>query len=87
MKKEVIINSTTSETRIAILEDSILAELFVERPEHERNVGDIYKGVVRKVLPGMRAAFVDIGWEMDSFLHFSDLGNVHFLFMSERRHN
>ena len=74
MKKEVIINSTTSETRIAILEDSILAELFVERPEHERNVGDIYKGVVRKVLPGMRAAFVDIGWEMDSFLHFSDLG-------------
>ena len=74
MKKEIIINSTTSETRIAILEDGTLAELFVERPEHERNVGDIYKGVVRKVLPGMRAAFVDIGWEMDSFLHFSDLG-------------
>jgi len=74
MKKEIIINSTTSETRIAILEDSVLAELFVERPENERNVGDIYKGVVRKVLPGMRAAFVNIGWEMDSFLHFSDLG-------------
>jgi len=74
MKKEIIINSTASETRIAILEDETLAELFVERPEQERNVGDIYKGVVRKVLPGMRAAFVDIGWEMDSFLHFSDLG-------------
>lgn len=74
MKKEIIINSTTSETRIAILEDGMLAELFVERPENERNVGDIYKGVVRKVLPGMRAAFVDIGWEMDAFLHFSDLG-------------
>ncbi len=74
MKKEIIINSTTSETRIAILEDSMLAELFVERPENERNVGDIYKAVVRKVLPGMRAAFVDIGWETDAFLHFSDLG-------------
>jgi ribonuclease G len=74
MKKEIVINSTTSETRIAILEDGVLAELFVERPETERNVGDIYKGVVRKVLPGMRAAFVDIGWETDSFLHFSDLG-------------
>ena len=73
MKKELIINSTVTESRIALLEDDVLVNLFVERPEHERNVGDIYKGIVRRVMPGMQAAFVDIGWEMDGFIHFSDL--------------
>ncbi|MDK9698740.1 MAG: Rne/Rng family ribonuclease [bacterium] len=75
MKKEIIINSSSSETRIALLEDEILVELFVERPENERTVGDIYMGKVRKVLEGMRAAFVDIGWSQDAFLHFSDIGS------------
>lgn len=73
MKKELIINSTVTESRIALLEDGVLVNLFVERPEHERNVGDIYKGIVRRIMPGMQAAFVDIGWEMDGFIHFSDL--------------
>ncbi len=73
MKKELITNSTSSETRVALLEDGVLVNLFVERPEHERHVGDIYKGIVRRVMPGMQAAFVDIGWEMDGFIHFSDL--------------
>jgi ribonuclease G len=73
VKKELIINSTVTESRIALLEDDVLVNLFVERPEHERNVGDIYKGIVRRVMPGMQAAFVDIGWEMDGFIHFSDL--------------
>ena len=75
MKKEIIINSTSSETRIALLEDESLVELFVERPENERTVGDIYMGKVRKVIEGMRAAFIDIGWSQDAFLHFSDIGS------------
>ena len=76
MKKEIIINSSPSETRIAMLEDGELAELFVERPQNERTLGNIYKGIVRKVIPGMQAAFVNIGWESDAFLHFSDVADV-----------
>jgi len=73
MKKEIIINSTNEETRIAIVEEAQLVELFVERPEAERMVGDIYKGKVSRVLPGMQAAFIDIGLEQNAFLHFSDV--------------
>lgn len=73
IKKEIIINTTASETRIAILEDGTLAELYVERPENQRIVGDIYKGKVSKVLPGMMAAFIDIGQSQNAFLHFSDI--------------
>ncbi len=73
---ELIINATTTETRIALMEEGRLAELFVERPEHERNVGDIYKGRVRKVLAGISAAFIEIGWEQDGFLHFNDAGHL-----------
>ena len=74
MKKEIIINSGISETRIAILENKKLVELFVERPENERSVGDIYLGRVVNVVKGMRAAFVNIGQKQDAFLHFSDVG-------------
>ncbi len=78
MKKEIIINSTVAEARIAIVEDERLVEIFVERPEKERMVGDIYKGRVAKVLPGMKASFIDIGMKQDAFLHFSDIGdNTH----------
>lgn len=73
MTKEIIINATNEETRIAILEDAKLVELFVERPEYERMVGDIYKGSVSRVLPGMQAAFINIGHEQNAFLHFSDI--------------
>ncbi|MBI3585896.1 MAG: Rne/Rng family ribonuclease [Ignavibacteriales bacterium] len=75
MKKDIIINSTANEHRIAILEDSKLAELFVETPGKERMVGDIYFGKVAKVMPGIRAAFIDIGLQQDAFLHFSDIGS------------
>ncbi|MCF7810153.1 Rne/Rng family ribonuclease [bacterium] len=74
MKQDIIINATTSETRIALLENDVLVELHVERPENERMVGNIYKGVIRKVMPGISAAFIDIGWTRDAFLHFSDIG-------------
>ena len=74
MNKEIIINSSLGETRIAILEDGKLVELFVEKPERERMVGDIYLGKVVNVVKGMRAAFVNIGQKQDAFLHFSDIG-------------
>jgi ribonuclease G len=75
MKKEIVINSTANEHRIAILEDGRLAELFVETPGKERMVGDIYLGKVAKVMPGIRAAFIDVGLQQDAFLHFSDIGS------------
>jgi len=75
MKQDIIINATTSESRIALMEDDVLIELYVERPEKERMVGSIYKGVVRKIMTGISAAFVDIGWTQDAFLHFSDIGS------------
>ncbi len=74
MKKEILINSTDYETRVAILEDGKLVELQVERPDSDRMVGDIYKGVIKTVLPGMQAAFVDIGMEKAAYLHSSDIG-------------
>jgi ribonuclease G len=76
MKKEIIINETDTEIRIAITEDNRLAELYVETPEKERMVGDIYLGRVANVKPGIRAAFIDIGLKQDAFLHFSDIGNT-----------
>lgn len=76
MKKDIIINSTANEHRIAILEDGKLAELFVESPGKDRNVGDIYFGKVAKVMPGIRAAFIDVGLQQDAFLHFSDIGHI-----------
>jgi len=73
MRREIIINAAPRETRIAILEEKELAEILVERPEAVRRVGDIYKGRVNAVLPGMQAAFVDLGLEKSAFLHASDL--------------
>ena len=73
MKQKIIINADSYETRIAILEAEELAELFVERAEQRRHVGDIYKGRVNAVLPGMQAAFVDLGLAKTGFLHASDL--------------
>ena len=74
MKKEIIINAAANETRIAITEDGRLAELFVETANKEKMVGDIYLGKVAKVMPGIKAAFIDLGLGQDGFLHFSDIG-------------
>jgi len=75
MQKEIIINASANQHRIAIVEDGRLAELFIESEERERMVGDIYLGNVVKVMPGIRASFIDIGLEQDAFLHFSDVGD------------
>ncbi|HEV8456122.1 MAG TPA: Rne/Rng family ribonuclease [Gemmatimonadales bacterium] len=73
MKREILINGSQRETRVAILEDDRLVELLVDRPDYRRTVGDIYLGRVEAVLPGIQAAFVDIGQEKSAFLHASDL--------------
>lgn len=75
MKKVILINSIAEEVRIAITEDGKLAEFFIDTPDKERNVGDIYLGKVGKVIPGIRAAFIDLGFQQDAFLHFSDIGS------------
>src|SRR5688572_7360746 len=73
MKREILINGNPRETRVAIIEDDQLVELMVDRPDARRSVGDIYVGKVEAVLPGIQAAFVDIGTEKSAFLHASDL--------------
>ena len=73
MKREILINANPRETRVAIIEDDQLVELLVDRPEARRMVGDIFVGRVEAVLPGIQAAFVDIGTEKSAFLHASDL--------------
>jgi ribonuclease G len=73
MKREILINGNPRETRVAIIEDDQLVELMIDRPDARRTVGDIYVGKVEAVLPGIQAAFVDIGTEKSAFLHASDL--------------
>ncbi len=73
MKKEIVINYTSREIRIAILEDNELVEFLVEREDSRRTVGGIYLGRVNAVIPGIQAAFVDIGQEKAAFLHVSDV--------------
>ena len=73
--KELYINSTAGSTRIAITEDEKLVEIFIERPDHQRKVGNIYKGKIQNVIPGMQASFVNIGTELNAFLPFSEIGN------------
>ena len=72
MQKELIISTTPQETKLAILEDDELVEYYIERHRSQGIVGNIYKGKVTKVLPGMQSAFVDIGLERDAFLYVSD---------------
>ncbi len=76
MTKEIIINSSTTQTRVAITEEGNLVDFFVDYPENRRMVGDMYLGRIARVLPGIRAAFVDIGMKHDAFLHFSDIGET-----------
>jgi len=74
LNKELIINSSANEVVIALLEDKLLVELHREKHDSHHAVGDVYLGRIRKVMPGLNAAFVDIGSEKDGFLHYLDLG-------------
>jgi ribonuclease G len=73
MTKEMIISSSAHETRVAILEEDQVAEIFIERERSRGVVGNLYKGRVSKVLPGMQSAFIDLGLERDGFLYVSDV--------------
>ncbi|MCS3610310.1 Rne/Rng family ribonuclease [Salinibacter ruber] len=75
MSKEIVFNVGNEQTRIAIVEDGKLVELYIENAEHKRTIGNLYLGQIRKVMPSIQAAFVDIGQEQDAFLHFSDLSD------------
>jgi ribonuclease G len=75
MSKEIVVNVGETQTRIAIVEDGKLAELYIEDAENKRTIGNLYLGRIRKVMPSIQAAFVDIGQEQDAFLHFSDLAD------------
>src|SRR5215475_7689231 len=73
MPKELIISANVHEKKVAIIEDGVVTEFYVERrDENQGVVGNLYKGRVMKVLPGMQSAFVDIGLERDAFLYVSD---------------
>src|ERR1700691_112234 len=72
MPKELVISAAPHETRVAILEDGLLHEIYIEREKEFALVGSIYKGRVTRVLPGMQSAFVDIGLDSDAFLYVGD---------------
>lgn len=73
MEKEIIIRAESDETMVAVIEDRRLVELYIDRSDEERLTGNIYKGVVENVLPGMQAAFVDIGLSKNSFLYIREV--------------
>ena len=73
MSEEILINVTPQETRVAVVENGVLQEVYIERTRQRGIVGNIYKGRVVRILPGMQAAFIDIGLERTAFLHASDI--------------
>src|SRR5512146_2947763 len=73
MKREIIVNSSLVETRVAVIEDGTLVGLLIDNTHTQSLAGNIYKGRVLKILPGMQAAFVDIGLARDAFLYVRDI--------------
>ncbi|MCK5719268.1 MAG: Rne/Rng family ribonuclease [Thiomargarita sp.] len=84
MSEEVFVNVTPRETRVAIVENGMLQEVFIERTGNQGLVGNIYKGRVCRVLPGMQAAFIDIGLERSAFLHLSNMINFNSQAINEK---
>lgn len=78
MYKEILIKMDPDETAVAVVEDQQLVEIYLERSSNQRIAGNIYEGVVENVLPGMQAAFVDIGLEKNSFLYVEEAVPQHF---------
>ncbi len=73
MSDEILINVTPQETRVAIMQQGVVQELHIERGSHRGMVSNVYVGRVKRVLPGMQSAFIDIGWERSAFLHVADI--------------
>jgi ribonuclease G len=76
LNKELIINAAPQGVEIALLEDKKLVELHNEKADASFAVGDLYLGKVKKLIPGLNAAFVDVGFEKDAFLHYTDLART-----------
>ena len=74
MSNELVINSTQDGCRIALLKNKSLVEFHHDTDENQFKVGDMYLGTVKKIVQGLNAAFIDIGFEKDAFLHYLDLG-------------
>lgn len=89
MKNQIIIHATANQSRVALIEHGELAQLFIESPENQRTVGNIYLAEVHKVMAGIRAAFISLGTQKDAFLHFSDTGEhlENYLVMLNGREN
>src|SRR5438552_6251783 len=88
MKKEMLINVLQpEECRIAIVEDGVLEELYVERTSHESYVGNIYKGRIVNIEPSIQAAFVDFGVGRNGFLHVSDVEPTYYRHLEQGRGN
>src|SRR6266852_2339642 len=77
MQKEMIVSSNGHETIVAILEDDLVAEIVAERERHRGVIGNVYKGRVSKVLPGMQSSFIDIGLERTGFLYAAEVIDTH----------
>ncbi|HZF98845.1 MAG TPA: Rne/Rng family ribonuclease, partial [Pseudoxanthomonas sp.] len=73
MSEEILVNVTPRETRVAVVENGMLQELHIERGWRRGVVGNLYKGKVQRVMPGMQAAFVDVGLDRAAFLHANDV--------------
>lgn len=73
MEQKIIVNYDPKETRVALLEDAKVVEIYIERPLSQRLVGNVYKGIVENVLPGMQAAFINIGEERNAFLYVDEI--------------
>ena len=73
MKEDILVNTTAQELRVAVMHQGVLQELHLDREANRGLVGNIYVGVVTRVLPGMQSAFIDIGLERAAFLHVADL--------------
>ena len=80
MAEEIFINVSANETRVGVVEQGLLQEVFIERTETKSSIGNIYKGKVVRILPGMQSAFVDIGQEKAAFMHVTDLIDGHEVF-------
>jgi ribonuclease G len=77
MSKEILVNITPQETRVAVMEQGVVQELHIERTSNLGKVGNIYNGRVNRVLPGMQSAFIDIGLDRAAFLHVADIWGAH----------
>ena len=75
-KKQIFINSTIGSSRAATVENNVLTDLYLDFPDHKKMVGNIYKGKVQNVIPGMQAAFVDIGYHINAFLPFTEISQL-----------